>query len=401
MKYLKYIIAIYLLYSCISLQGQNILSANFVQNPSFELFDTCPYNNAQLYKSKYWWGASADYFNICDTGNGWASVPSNLQGIQYAKTGVAYAGFIHYAHSPNLSYNETYNETIKNLLHDSLKKNKRYCINYFASLAEFTNKYTQQLNGIIVYDSMGALFSSIPVCDSINTIICDTCAKFAKSVIGIDTLNWFKISGSIIANGGEKYLTIGKFNLMNWPPNIYSIFYVYVDDVSVCECSFDINIGEDTSLCEGENIMLNPNLPNATYTWQDSSHTATYEVKHAGTYWVRAYVADYDITTTDTIVITYKDCSNTIPDLRIPDSFTPNGDGLNDKFEYFYAEYYDIITLIYNRWGQLLFQSQNTDFWDGKYKGKTVHPGTYIYHIEAIRKDTKEKKIHCGKITVL
>jgi gliding motility-associated-like protein len=395
MLYLKNILFFLFLLNGINSVGQ-IIGPNLVKNPSFEEYYSCPNNSGQLNKSKNWWGVSTEFYNICNTGG--VSVPINYNGFQSARTGVAYSGFIHYAHSPNLSYNETYNETIKNLLHDSLKKNRRYCINYFASLAEFTYKYTQQLNGIIVYDSMGALFSAIPVYDDVSTIICDTCAKFAKSVIGIDTLNWFKISGSIIANGGEKYLTIGKFNLMNWPPNTYSIFYVYVDDVSVCECSFDINLGQDTSLCEGESLILKPNLPNASYTWQDSSQAPIYEVKQPGTYWVRAYVAEYDITTTDTIVITAGDDSFCNPPLTIPNVITPNGDSQNDNFQIQNAESYEIALQIYNRWGTLIYETAN---YQNDFSCKECADGVYYYVLKAKSKRNGREKEYKGSLTII
>jgi gliding motility-associated-like protein len=396
MKYIRKLILLILFSLAYNVQAQHILSNNLVRNPSFEEYYSCPITSGELYKSKYWLGFDTEYYNICNTGWGGVSVPINFCGFQLPKSGNAYAGFVIYG-IPFINPPD-YRESIKTILQDSLIADKRYCTKLNIVLAE--KSYTNGSTCIPLY-SIGMLFTKTQVQDSILPI-CTNCAQVNKSIYNLDTINWVEITGSFFASGGEKYLTIGNFQQTIHALNgCLFITYVFIDDVSVCECSFDINLGADTSLCEGESIILNPMLPNASYIWQDSSHAATYEVKQPGTYWVRAYVADYDITTTDTIVITYKDCSNTIPDLRIPDSFTPNGDGLNDKFEYFYAEYYDITTLIYNRWGQLLFQSQNTDFWDGKYKGKTVTFGTYIYHIEAIRKDTQEKKIHCGKITVL
>ena len=202
-----------------------------------------------------------------------------------------------------MSNNDTYTETIKNILNDSLKKNKRYCINYYVSLAEWTY-WDTGANGILVYDSIGAMFSVNQVQDNVNMILCDTCTKFAKSIANIYTVNWFKISGSIIANGGEQYLTIGKFNIMNWTPKRTS-FYIYVDEVSVCECSFKFSLGNDTTLCIGQTLQLKASMPNATYTWQDGSHDSIYNVTHAGTYYVSAYFADYNITTYDTINISY------------------------------------------------------------------------------------------------
>ena len=396
MNYTKKILLLYFVLLGLTSNGQ-IIGPNLVQNPSFEEYYQCPYGSSQLNFAKYWWGRSTEYYNVCATNNA-LSCPSNYLGFQYPYYGNAYAGFIIYFHNAINPSIYTYAETIKNLLKDSLIKNKRYCVDYYISLSEYTfNPLTT-----IIYDSIGAMFSNNQVMDSITPVICDTCAKFTKSVIALDTLNWLRISGSILAKGGEKYLTIGKFNTMNWLPNISCEFYVFVDDVNVCECAFNINLGMDTRLCEGESLLLNATLANATYLWQDGSSNATYSVKQPGTYWVRAYIAEYDITTSDTIVISAEDenVCNT-PAIRIPNSFTPNGDGLNDRFAYFYTEYYDIRTFIYNRWGQLIFEGENTDFWDGTFKGKIVPLGVYAYKIETMDKRSKGKKVHSGRVTVL
>jgi gliding motility-associated-like protein len=67
----------------------------------------------------------------------------------------------------------------------------------------------------------------------------------------------------------------------------------------------------------------------------------------------------------------------------IPNVFSPNGDGINDKWEIKYLESYPGCTIeIYNRYGQLTFQSTGYGkAWDGTYKGKPVPAGTYYYII--------------------
>jgi gliding motility-associated-like protein len=67
--------------------------------------------------------------------------------------------------------------------------------------------------------------------------------------------------------------------------------------------------------------------------------------------------------------------------LRIPDAFTPNGDGVNDEFIIenliFYTE---SVLQIFNRLGQLLYEGgPNSDPWDGTYNGNPVPAGSYIY----------------------
>jgi len=65
----------------------------------------------------------------------------------------------------------------------------------------------------------------------------------------------------------------------------------------------------------------------------------------------------------------------------IPSAFTPNGDGVNDKFHVSKDAGYVIESIgIYNRWGQLVF-SGNSDSWDGTFNNKAADAGTYFYEI--------------------
>ena len=65
-----------------------------------------------------------------------------------------------------------------------------------------------------------------------------------------------------------------------------------------------INLGNDTTLCEGQTIILNDTIPYVAYLWQDSSTNATYIVTQAGTYWVRAII-DSNCFATDSIHVLY------------------------------------------------------------------------------------------------
>lgn len=68
-------------------------------------------------------------------------------------------------------------------------------------------------------------------------------------------------------------------------------------------------------------------------------------------------------------------------DLLVPNAFTPNGDGRNDVLLAIGPGIQDVQYFsIYNRWGQLLFQTRDlTRGWDGTYKGVKQPPGTYVY----------------------
>ncbi|MFT6845865.1 MAG: gliding motility-associated-like protein, partial [Flavobacteriales bacterium] len=74
--------------------------------------------------------------------------------------------------------------------------------------------------------------------------------------------------------------------------------------------------------------------------------------------------------------------------VSIPNSFTPNGDGVNDVFgPIIYGAYtdQDFTFSIFNRWGEELFMANQYDneraFWDGTYKDSKLSDGTYIYKL--------------------
>ncbi len=66
----------------------------------------------------------------------------------------------------------------------------------------------------------------------------------------------------------------------------------------------------------------------------------------------------------------------------IPNSFTPNGDGLNDIFHPSIFRPCEIYKLtIFNRWGQIVFESEDASavYWDGWYQGEPMPQDLYVY----------------------
>lgn len=78
----------------------------------------------------------------------------------------------------------------------------------------------------------------------------------------------------------------------------------------------------------------------------------------------------------------------------IPNSFTPNNDGLNDIFKPI-VPYYKTATLqIFNRWGDLILNTNNIEQgWDGKIKGANAPNDVYVYKIEIIYLDDTTKNL--------
>lgn len=74
----------------------------------------------------------------------------------------------------------------------------------------------------------------------------------------------------------------------------------------------------------------------------------------------------------------------------IPNAFTPNGDGINDVFKVTDRNFLTFDIWIYNRWGQLVFQSKDPKFsWDGRLNNEFLDAGSYPYIIRGLGKNAK------------
>ncbi len=89
----------------------------------------------------------------------------------------------------------------------------------------------------------------------------------------------------------------------------------------------------------------------------------------------------------------------------VPNTFTPDGDALNNTFEPVFTsgfDPFDYSLLIFNRWGQIIFESHDATIgWDGTYKGKYVQDGTYTWKLEFKSSSSDERKIDVGHIIMM
>lgn len=93
---------------------------------------------------------------------------------------------------------------------------------------------------------------------------------------------------------------------------------------------------------------------------------------------------------------------STFEGFHVPNAFSPDNNGLHDQLEFFVG--YDILKFnfsVYNRWGQLLFQTdQAGSFWDGQFKNQPAPNGVYTY-ILGLEKMDGSKESRGGNITLV
>jgi gliding motility-associated-like protein len=135
---------------------------------------------------------------------------------------------------------------------------------------------------------------------------------------------------------------------------------------------------QDTNLCETDDLEFDLNYPRIEDVTVNGRvlFGNLLTVSEAGIY-VIEYEQECGITI-DSFSVEIISCEC---DFILPDAFSPNGDGLNDRFRIEnQCEDLNHTIQIFNRWGVLVFENQsNTDFWDGNHNGNAVSSGVYLY----------------------
>lgn len=165
---------------------------------------------------------------------------------------------------------------------------------------------------------------------------------------------------------------------------------------------------DDTVIFAGQSTRLHATqLPFVTYHWTpvdmvDNANNNTTDATPEDT-------TTYVVTLTDTLGCTYTD-SVTIhcitidcgkSNIFVPNAFTPNDDGKNDRlcFSGEWIESFEVA--IFTRWGELVYESDDiNECWDGRYKNNMCMPGVYVYVITITCGDGKKSDVK-GDVTLI
>jgi gliding motility-associated-like protein len=185
--------------------------------------------------------------------------------------------------------------------------------------------------------------------------------------------------------------------------------YIYIEDFPIAQASA-VN-GTITNLEPVDVSFTNGSTGSTTYTWDfgDGSGLSTdFEPTHSyfsetGIGYIVELVAYSPIGCTDTAWTGVNIKEELI--YYIPNSFTPDGDEHNQSFKPIITsgiDVYDYEFIIFNRWGEVIFESHDVDFgWDGTYGNKNVASGAYVWRMEFKAKDNDDRQTHSGHVNIL
>lgn len=172
-----------------------------------------------------------------------------------------------------------------------------------------------------------------------------------------------------------------------------------VDTVRAAYTPLHVDLGKEQIVCKGTSVTLRSKVDGYRYQWSTGATTPEIEVSESGTYVLKAY--NDTCSGSGEVKINFVNCSECA---AVPGAFTPNNDGINDRFKpIFNCPVLEYELSVRNRWGQVLFFTNSpNDSWDGTSKGATLEGNVYYYmfRVKFAAQDQKEQ-LYKGDVTLI
>ncbi len=201
--------------------------------------------------------------------------------------------------------------------------------------------------------------------------------------------NWALGDGGVRTSStfGYTYTAAGTYNVTLYTYNSFGCRSNDFTDTVIVYPYPKVDAGPDRLVLEGGSIILHPVVsgndlnflwtPNQYFNGSNTVETPTVNGVADITYLLKVTARGGCADTSSVFVKVLK-----FP--AVPNIFSPNGDGVHDKWVIGYLDSYPGCTVdVYNRYGQLIYHSVGYDTpWDGTIKGKPVPMGTYYYIVD-------------------
>ena len=147
----------------------------------------------------------------------------------------------------------------------------------------------------------------------------------------------------------------------------------------------DFKIITTGDLCTEGKIELTANIEDVSYQWNTGDTIQTVSLSVEGFYSVTVYAEHCQA---------YQEMEITCPcSLSLPNFFSPNNDGCNDEYiPEISFELHRFSMVIYDRWGMVVYRTEEFRAWNGKNNGRDASAGVYYCVVEYSCKDNPDKK---------
>lgn len=216
---------------------------------------------------------------------------------------------------------------------------------------------------------------------------------------------WY-VNGTFVASTPEAFYQTASLNDGDIVTVQTTCYEVCVDTISKNALPIDVttvlvDAGPDLGNDPTKISRMSGSTNASSYYWTPSIGLA--DSSMLNTFVFPDYTIIYYLTAIENGCMAYDDMRfNVNNEVVIPNTFSPNGDGQNDKFEILYVDQYtNNVLQIFDRWGQMIYETTAYSYekaWDGKNKKNEFAEGVYYYHLEL--RDVN-KRIYNGSITII
>ncbi len=275
------------------------------------------------------------------------------------------------------------------------------------------NTFTWTISNGVCPPSVSSVIVKVdaqPINDNIFTAkeVCGTSSTITATTPSVGVGTWSISSGSAtIEDVNSNNTTLNSLqqgdNEVLWTvsngtcPSVSKILHISSKPLPA------LNIGKDSTLCDGDHVLLTAASATAPYvcTWQDNNTGPQYLATKPGEYFVSLKAADCPAVN-DTIVF-----DNNCPyHFYLPNAFTPNGDNKNEIFN---ANAYNILSFqmdIFDRWGENIYSTNDLESgWNGKSRwGNDAQIDVYVYKINFTVQSQNDKTLYkslIGRVSLI
>lgn len=206
---------------------------------------------------------------------------------------------------------------------------------------------------------------------------------------------------------------------INIQPSVTQYVYVTASSATGCVVNDSIQVfvgnipngvvvatASEYLVAEGSNVTLIGQPNGYSYSWtptqglsNPNAQTTNALVEESTLFTLS--VTDGICTKSDTVLVKTYGFICGEPYIFIPNAFSPNGDQENDVLYVRGALIEDMIFRVYDRWGELVFESfDRSEGWNGEFRGKPLDPDTYDYYLKVTCVDDLESII-TGNVTLV
>lgn len=211
-----------------------------------------------------------------------------------------------------------------------------------------------------------------------------------------DSPNRWNDLGTAIPGSGLGFSSVSVNSVSNFQPEPFAL----------ARKKFTVDAGADVNITLGQSTTFNPSISAAnvsTVNWLPDFALSCDNCQQPVA--SPTLTTRYTITVTDDAGCVVSDSllvTVTAPELLIPTAFSPNGDGINDKFRVMNRDLVKFRLQVYNRWGEKVFET--TDFtsgWDGTFRGVEQEMGVYVWTCDYMLQGQTKSTITKGNVTLI